>query len=201
MVDKAGLYGGGLELTCILYEGSLEATAGTSVFVESGSLGRLSFVYASEIKEGDFVTINLSTDNDYDACGGLPVVSAATAALGFIGIVKSQPVWHKIPTSAATYNTWATELSNGHYRVATVVMPGVSMALRGVTQATDITCGAPVSWSVANDGWIDDGTAYNGCFSFHDGGADAQNLLVGIGAAGYAPGGSDTDVCGHGVVG
>ena len=82
MVDKAGLYGGGLELTCILYEGSLEATAGTSVFVENGSLGKLSFVYDAEIKEGDLVTINLNTANDYDACGGLPVVSAATAALG-----------------------------------------------------------------------------------------------------------------------
>ena len=201
MVDKAGLYGGGLELTCILYEGSLAATSGTSVFVENGALGKLSFVYNAEIKEGDFVTINLSTDNDYDACGGLPVVSAATVALGFIGIVKSQPVWHKIPTSAGTYNTWATELSNGHYRVATVVMPGVQMALRGVVESTAITCGAPVSWSLGSDGWIDDTTAYNGCFSFHDGGSDAQNVLLGIGAAGYAPGGTDADVCGHGVVG
>ena len=50
MVDKAGQYGGGLEITCILYEGAITATAGTSVFVENGALGKLSFTLASELK-------------------------------------------------------------------------------------------------------------------------------------------------------
>ena len=200
MVDKAGMYGGGLELTCILYEGSLAATSGTSVFVENGSLGRLSFVYNAEVKEGDFVTINVDAANDYDACGGLPVVSAATVALGFIGIVKSQPVWHKLPTAAGTYDAWATELGNGHYRVATVVMPGVSMALRGAVESDQVTCGSPVAWDISADGWKDAATTFTGMFSFHDGGADAQNALIGIGSAGHSAGGTDADVVGGGVV-
>ena len=200
MVDKAGLYGGGLEITCILYEGSLAATAGTSVLVESGSLGKLSFVYASEIQAGDLVAIHDSTDNDYDATNGLPVVQGVVSTCGWIGIVKSQPVWHKIPTSAGTYNTWATELSTGYYRIATVVMPGVQMALRGVTMDTSITSGEPVSWDLSGNGWKGDNTTFSGAFSFHDGGASAQNVLIGIGAAGSQAGGSEGDQCGHRVV-
>ena len=200
MVDKAGLYGGGLELTCILYEGTLTATAGTSVFVENGSLGKLSFTMASEIKEGDLVALHVDTGNDYDATGGIPVVEAASAANGFIGIVKSQPVWHKLPSTAGTYSTHADNLSNGHYRVATIVMPGVTMALRGVTESTSITVGSPVAWDVSADGWSDNGTTFTGVFSFHDGGADAQNVLVGIGAMGHGPGGSDADLCSLGVI-
>jgi hypothetical protein len=200
MVDKAGQYGGGLEITCILYEGTITATAGTSVFVENGALGKLSFTLASELKEGDLVGIHDSTDNDYDACEGLPVMAAAAATNGWIGIIKSQPVWHKLPTSAGTYNTHATNLSNGHYRVATVVMPGVQMALRGVCEGTAVTSGSPLAWDVSADGWKDNGTTMTGVFSFHDGGADAQNVLIGIGAVGQAAGGSEGDICSHGVV-
>jgi hypothetical protein len=200
MVDKAGLYGGGLELTCILYEGTITATAGTSVFVENGALGKLSFTLGSEIQEGDLVAIHDSTDNDYDACGGLPVMAQPATTAGWIGIVKSQPVWHKLPSSAGSYGTHADNLSNGHYRVATVVMPGVSMALRGVTEGTAITSGEPVAWSVGGDGWKGDNTTFSGAFSFHDGGADAQNVLVGIGVAGAQAGGSEGDQCGYRVV-
>jgi hypothetical protein len=200
MVDKAGLYGGGLELTCILYEGTITATAGTSVFVENGSLGKLSFTMAAEIKEGDIVAIHDSTDNDYDACGGLPVMTAAAATAGWIGIVKSQPVWHKLPTAAGSHGTHATNLSNGWYRVATVVMPGVSMALRGVTEDTSITSGEPVAWDVSGDGWKGDNTTFSGTFSFHDGGGTGQNILIGIGVAGAQAGGSEGDQCGYRVV-
>ena len=100
MVDKAGLYGGGLEITCILYEGNITVTSGTSVFVENGALGKNSYTLASEISEGDFVGIHVDSANDYDSCGGLPVMQLADATTGWMGIVKSQPVWHKVPTSA-----------------------------------------------------------------------------------------------------
>ena len=131
MVDKAGLYGGGLELTCILYEGELTSTAGTSIFVENGALGKLSHSFATPISDGDFVGIHVDVGNDYDLCNGLPVAELASATEGWIGIVKSQPVWHKIPTSAGAHaggsdTDWATTLSNGWFRIATVVMPSVT---------------------------------------------------------------------------
>jgi len=198
MVDKAGLYGGGLELTCILYEGDITMTSGTSVFVENGALGKNSFQLQHEIKEGDLVGIHINAANDYDACGGLPVVEQAKATQGFIGIVKSQPVWHKIPT--ASTSSWAADLTAGAFRVATVVMPGVSMALRGVVEGTTITAGAPVAWDVSADAWGDLDEVFEGCFSFHDGGADAQNALIGIGHAGCQAGGSDPDCAGLGVI-
>jgi len=199
MVDKAGLYGGGLEITCILYEGNITVTSGTSVFVENGALGKNSFTLDAEIKEGDIVGIHDNTANDYDDCGGLPVVAAAAATGGWIGIVKSQPVWHKIPSS--TQSSWnQARLTNGYYRVATVVMPGVQMAIRGVTEDTAITSGEPVAWDVSGDGWRGQNNAYTGAFSFHDGGADGQNVLIGIGSAGCQAGGSEVDIAGHGVV-
>lgn len=199
MVDKAGLYGGGLEITCILYEGNITVTSGTSVFVENGALGKNSFTLGEEIKEGDLVGIHDDAANDYDDCGGLPVVAQAAATNGWIGIVKSQPVWHKIPSS--TQSSWnSARLTSGYYRVATVVMPGVSMAIRGVCESTDIRTGSPVAWDVSADGWKDNGTTMTGAFSFHDGGSDAQNVLIGIGAVGQAAGGSEGDICSHGVV-
>ena len=198
MVDKAGLYGGGLELTCILYEGAITSTAGTSVFVENGALGKLSHSFAAPISEGDFVAIHNNAANDYDACNGLPVVMGAiTTTTGFCGIVKSQPVWHKIPTSAGTHGTPATNLSNGWYRVATVVFPGVSMAVRGVIDGTDIVAGCPVGWDESEDAWGDAGTTLTGCFSFHDGGTDAQNALIGMGAQGTVA--ASSGICGFQV--
>ena len=199
MVDKAGLYGGGLEITCILYEGNITVQSGASVFVETGALGKNSFTLGEEIKEGDLVGIHDDAANDYDDCGGLPVVAQAAATNGWIGIVKSQPVWHKIPSS--TQSSWnSARLTSGYYRVATVVMPGVSMAIRGVCESTDIRTGSPVAWDVSADGWKDNGTTMTGAFSFHDGGVDAQNVLIGIGAVGQAAGGSEGDICSHGVV-
>lgn len=199
MVDKAGLYGGGLELTCILYEGNITVNSGTSLFVENGALGKNSYSLGEEIKEGDLVSIHVDAANDYDSCGGLPVVAAAAAATGFIGIVKSQPVWHKIPST--TQGAWnAARLTSGFFRIATVVMPGVSMALRGVSVGTSILSGSPCAWDVSGDGWADNGTTYTGVFSFHNAVTESENLLVGIGAAGHSAGGSDADVAGHGVI-
>ena len=204
MVDKAGLYGGGLELTCILYEGTITVTAGTSVFVENGALGKLSFTLGTEIKEGDFVGIHVDAYNDYDDCQGLPVVQKADATTGWIGIVKSQPVWHKIPTSSGSHSTWANgstgNLEYGWFRVATVVMPSVTMAFKANVESTTITSGSPVDYDVSENAFSDAGTDYDtGCFSFHNAESDAENALIGIGFV-QTKGGSDADVYGHGTV-
>ena len=204
MVDKAGLYGGGLELTCILYEGTITVTAGTSVFVENGALGKNSYTLAEEIKEGDFVSIHVDPANDYDSCGGLPVVSntvAHLAANGVIGIVKSQPVWHKIPST--TQSAWnAARLSSGFYRIATVVMPSVTMAFKSTGTGVAITSGSPIEWRVDPAGdttyagaFQDNATTYGGFFSFHDCTTDGENLLVGV-ASGMGAGGTDADCAG-----
>ena len=208
MVDKAGLYGGGLEITCILNEGTMTATAGTSVFVENGAIGKLSFGFSAEVREGDFVGLNVDAYNDYDRCGGLPVVMQPTAAVGWIGIVKSQPVWHKVPTSAGAISTWSDDsaglLDKGWYRVATVVIPSVTMAFKGEIQGTAVTVGSPVDYDLSEEafaaGSVGSGETFGtGMFSFHDGGVDAQNALIGIGLLNDA-GGTDADCYGHLVV-
>tara|TARA_R100000234_G_scaffold106490_1_gene77115 strand:- start:282 stop:911 length:630 start_codon:yes stop_codon:yes gene_type:complete len=204
MVDKAGMYGGGLEITCILYEGNITVTSGTSVFVENGALGKNSYTLADEIKEGDFVGIHVDAANDYDSCGGLPVVSnnvAHLAATGIIGIVKSQPVWHKIPTT--TQSSWnAARLSNGFFRIATVVMPGVAMAFKSTSTGTAILSGSPIEWRIDPAGdttyagaFQDNSTTFGGFFSFHDAQTDGENLLVGV-APGMGAGGTDADCAG-----
>ena len=197
MVDKAGLYGGGLELTCILYEGAINVTSGSTVFVENGALGKNSVELAAAISEGDFVAIMNDAANDYDACGGLPVMMGAlTTTTGFSGIVKSQPVWHKFPTGDTA--SWAADLAGGWFRVATVVFPGVTMAIRGVIEGTGMTAGSPVAWDLSEDAWADNVTTLTGAFSFHDGGTDAQNALIGFGAAGCID--ASSGVIGHEVV-
>lgn len=204
MVDKAGMYGGGLEITCILYEGNITVSSGTSVFVENGALGKNSYALAEEIKEGDFVGIHVDAANDYDSCGGIPVVSntvAHLAATGIIGIVKSQPVWHKIPTT--TQNAWnAARLTGGFYRIATVIMPSVTMAFKSNGTGTVITSGAAIEWRVDPDGdasyngaFQDNTTTYGGFFSFHDCTTDGENLLVGV-SPGVGAGGTDADCAG-----
>ena len=195
MVDKAGLYGGGLEITCILYEGNITVTSGTSVFVENGALGKNSYTLASEISEGDFVGIHVDTANDYDSCGGLPVMQLADATTGWMGIVKSQPVWHKFPTSSTS--SWAADLSGGRFRVATVVMPGVSMAFKSMSFETSVLSGSPVQWDISGDGFKDNATTFTGVFSFHDASTTQENMLIGVGDAGQQAGGSDADCAGY----
>ena len=196
MVDKAGLYGGGLEITCILYEGAITVTAGTSIFVENGALGKDSITLAAAISEGDFVGIHVDSANDYDSCGGLPVMQLADATTGWMGIVKSQPVWHKIPSS--TQSSWnAARLSNGFYRIATVVMPGVSMAFKSMSFETSVLSGSPVQWDISVDGFNDTGTTFGGIFSFHDASTTQENMLIGVGDAGQQAGGSDADCAGY----
>ena len=128
-----------------------------------------------------------------------------SAAVGWIGIVKSQPVWHKIPTSAGAHaggsdTTWANTLSNGWYRIATVVMPSVTMAFKAAVQGTAITTGAPVEYDVSENAFVDAATTFDtGCFSFHNAETDGENALIGIGFNTKA-GGTTNDCYGHPTV-
>ena len=130
MVEMAGVYGGALELTCILNEAVI--TVSGTALVENGKLGKNTYALGSQINEGDFVSLDVTAANTYDATGGLPVVTLPTAANGIIGIVKSQPVFNKVP--ASTTGVWAgARLTAGDYRVATVVFPLMTMAVKALS--------------------------------------------------------------------
>ena len=191
MVEKAGLYGDSLTLTCILYEGNI--TVSSSTLVENGKLGKNTYALATQVEEGDFVGLHSDSANTYANTGGLPVVEYANTTGGWIGIVKSQPVFHKIPSS--TQSSWnAARLTNGYYRVASVVFPTMNMAFKAQTKGdgTAILNGAPLKWDISEEAFIDFGdfrdNEAGGLFSFHYNNADDTNVLVGcgmfVGAAG-----------------
>jgi hypothetical protein len=200
MVEKAGLYGDSLTLTCILYEANI--TVSSTAIVENGKLGKNTYALGTQIEEGDFVGLHADTDNTYANTGGLPVVEYANTTGGWIGIVKSQPVFHKIPTT--TQSTWdSTRLTSGYYRVASVVFPTLNMAFKAQSKGdgTPIENGAPLSWDISEGAFIDfgvpDGATIGGLFSFHYNASDDTNILVGCG---FVPGSTgNTDAAGFTV--
>ena len=197
MVEMAGVYGSGLELTCILNEGNITVTSGT--IVENGTLGKDTFSFATQVNEGDFVALDLDADNTYSNTGGIPVVEASNADGGIIGIVKSQPVFNKAPSASQT--SWnAARLTNGYFRVATVVFPCLQMAVKAQSKGdgTAIENGAPIKWDLSEDAYIDAGTTFTGAFSFHHNAADDTNILVGFGQ--WAATAANTDCAGMDVV-
>lgn len=189
MVEMAGVYGDSLTLTCILDEGT--CTIASNALVETGKMGTNTYSMGSEISEGDFVALSLETYHTYALTGGLPVVEAGNATQGWIGIVKSTPVWNKIPTAT---RSWASAaLTAGTYRVASVVFPSLNMAFKAQSKGdgTAILNGAPVKWDLSEDAFQDAGTTYTGAFSFHYNAADNTNVLVGLGQYSGASGNTD----------
>ena len=193
MVEMAGVYGGALELTCILNEAVI--TVSSTALVENGKLGKNTYALGSQINEGDFVSLDVTTANTYDATGGIPVVTLPTAANGIVGIVKSQPVFNKVP--ASTTGVWAAaRLTAGDYRVATVVFPLMTMAVKALSDGdgTAILPSNPVSWSLGGDAYLDGGTTFTGAFSFHYNNAANTSILVGYSM--ILSGTSDADAVG-----
>jgi len=189
MVEMAGVYGDSLTLTCILDEGT--CTIASNALVETGKMGTNTYSMGSEISEGDFVALSLETYHTYALTGGLPVVETGNATQGWIGIVKSTPVWNKIPTAT---RSWASAaLTAGTYRVASVVFPSLNMAFKAQSKGdgTAILNGAPVKWDLSEDAFQDAGTTYTGAFSFHYNAADNTNILVGLGQYSAASGNTD----------
>ena len=191
MVEMAGVYGDALTLTCILNEGT--CTVSSSALVETGKMGTNTYAMGSEISEGDFVALDNETFHTYANCGGLPVVATASATDGWIGIVKSTPVWNKIPTATRSWAVGA--LTGGTYRVASVIFPGCSMAFKALCDGTTpTTVGAPVNFDASENAFVTNVTfAANrgGTFSFHYTAADDTSILVGVGMWGGASGNND----------
>ena len=193
MVEMAGVYGDSLTLTCILDEGNITFTENS--LVETGKMGTPVYGFAgTQINEGDFVCLSERTIHTYANCGGLPAVKAADATDGWIGIVKTQPVWNKLPSAAVTYA--AASLTAGTFRVASVVFPGVNMAFKALCDGgTPTTVGAPVNWDASENAFVINGNfaAHNvgGTFSFHYTNTDDTSILVGVGMWGGASGNTD----------
>ena len=188
MVEMAGVYGDSLTLTCILDEGT--CTLASGALVETGKMGTNTYAMGTEVSEGDFVALSDNTYHTYANCGGLPVVATASATDGWIGIVKSTPVWNKIPTATRSWAVGA--LTGGTYRVASVIFPGCSMAFKALCDGTTpITVGAPVNFDASENAFVTNVTfAANrgGTFSFHYTAADDTSILVGVGMWGGASG-------------
>jgi len=191
MVEMAGVYGDALTLTCILNEGT--CTLASGALVETGKMGTNTYTMGSEISEGDFIALDNETFHTYANCGGLPVVAAASATDGWIGIVKSVPVWNKIPGSTRSWAVGA--LTAGTYRVASVVFPGCTMAFKALSDGgAAISAGNPVNWDASENAFVDatDFAAnVGGTFSFHYNAADDTSILVGVGMWGGASGNND----------
>ena len=191
MVEMAGVYGDALTLTCILNEGT--CTVSSNALVETGKMGTNTYAMGTEVSEGDFVALSDNTYHTYANRGGLPVVAAASATDGRIGIVKSVPVWNKIPGSTRSWAVGA--LTAGTYRVASVVFPGCTMAFKALSDGgAAISAGNPVNWDASENAFVDatDFAAnVGGTFSFHYNAADDTSILVGVGMWGGASGNAD----------
>ena len=185
MVEMAGVYGDALTLTCILNEGT--ATVNSGALVETGKMGTNTYSMGTELSEGDFVSLSAETFYTYANCGGLPVMEAANATDGWIGIIKSQPVWNKLPSATRSWAVGA--LTAGTFRVASVVFPGLTMAFKALADgnSTAIETGCPMKWSAGGDAFIDAGTTVTGVFSCHYTNAADTSVLIMCGGIGATP--------------
>ena len=195
--EEAGDYGGGFNLTCILYEGAITVSTTGTISV-AGTNYEPSFAFASQISKGDYVGLFVDTGNTYDATHGIPVVCAAAVLTPIIGRVITEPRWVNAPQT--TTASWAADLARHSYRTAVVKFMGVKAVHKALTNgdATAIVVGEPVKFQVSTDGWMCATATYTGAFSFHyTANAAAVHILVGFGM--YAAG-SGATVAGYDTV-
>ena len=134
----SGDFGFTTQLSCILKEGNI--TVGTGFDFMGSGTGTVSL--ASGLDQGEWVSLSDDTDNTYDATGGLPVVTEVSDDKHLLlGKIIDTPRWVKIPATSQT--DWATMLSGGYYRVATVeVFPMMIATAKLVTaNANDVIPG------------------------------------------------------------
>ena len=180
MANESGEYGALYSLTCILYEGAITVTT-TGTHKAAGTDLDPSFAFAAEINNGDYVGLHIDVGNTALLTGFLPVVTTVAAANPVIGRVINEPEWSNAPQ--ATQNVWATQLAGGYYRTAEVEFMTVTNAhCAQIEGTTDVEVGAPLKWDLSEDAWVDAGTTFTGCFSFHyQPDADSLEGLVGFG--------------------
>jgi|LGVF01.1.fsa_nt_gb hypothetical protein len=117
--EYAGEIGGtGLQLTCILNEGAPTVTART---YGPGGTYETGHTWASELRKGDVVTIDASTNCTFEACRGLPCMEPVSNGDDKVsGIILTEPKHAVVPGTSAAADTLVERLAGKYYRVATV---------------------------------------------------------------------------------
>lgn len=116
----AGVVGGGIEITCILFEGA--GTIRTGTYDQLGQK-QTTITYATELAEGDIVALANDSDCTYGKTGGIPVVEKASNGEAFVvGQITGTPRQIVFPTAAGQCDTLANQLTYKAYRVARVKM-------------------------------------------------------------------------------
>lgn len=146
---------GWFRMTCILYEGTVTVTKG-SKYTQEGEIVEAVASVASPISKENIVEIHNNAGNTAVATGGVPVVQAVSGANPAFGIVASNPKWVKVPQTAGTYSTWATNLSKDYYRVAEVWIPAQRAFEAETTLAasTSVAPGNSLIYDNSADGWV-----------------------------------------------
>lgn len=194
--EIAAEYGALFELTCILNEGNITVTT-TGRHKVAGTDLDPTFAFATEISNGDYVSISVDSSNTAALAGaGTPVVEGVvTNADNIIGRVINEPEWNNAP--AASQTTWATQMAKGYYRTANVEMMCVTGAHTAlVLGSAGITNGCPVKWDLSSNAYVDAGTTFTGAFCFHHW-ATASNTecLIGFGVFAASTGNDDLAGC------
>jgi len=186
---------GGIRIPCILYEGV--ATVSANVMGPDGYMDT-GISFAAPMYKDQYVTLDIQSDNTFDACRSMAVVKPLTAGSLIVGKIVTEPTLERPPSTTPTA-TWAAHLTGRYYRKATVwfpdviasekavlvgastanIVPGVQATLAVDASASNAlaAAGGPVTLSVydvANSG--------TGLFSFHyaASGAATVSLLVGF---------------------
>lgn len=119
---------GGIPLTCILDEGAITVTDRT---FGSGGTYETGMTFATELREGDVVTLSDATSNTYEACKGMPVVETVSNGDDKVfGIITSSPRLVIMPANTAAGDSLTKRLAGQYYRVATVEVWGGITAVR-----------------------------------------------------------------------
>ena len=126
--DISGEIGGGIQLTCILDEGS--PTVGARTYGPGGTYEK-GLTWGSELYKGEPVTLSDASENTYAACNGMPVVEQVSDDDDkVIGMIVSEPRLVKFPADTTAGDSWTKQLEGQYYRVATVEIWGGITAIR-----------------------------------------------------------------------
>ena len=145
---------------------------------------------------GDYVALDIDTNNTLAKTRGVPVVVGVTAAAtSIVGRVRSTPKWvgpAGLAASRTESSAWSAMLTAREYRMATVefFVINIHKALSDGS-GTAIDPGAPLNWDLSSDGYVDAGTSASGAGAMHYCAAAATEILVSVGFYSFSAGDAD----------
>jgi len=190
-------FGGLLQIPCILDEGAPTVTART---YGPGGTYETGHTWASELRKGDVVSLDASTNCTFSACRGMPCVETVSTTDDLvIGMVVSEPRLVVTPGTSAAADTLEERLAGQYYRVATVEIWGGITAIRtarvlctgtsAITPGSTTELDVDVSESTTDHDLVLNDTAGTGFIPFHyvpDDSGTSYTCLVGIATLGTA---------------